>query len=213
MARVKVKICGIRTLQEAQVAVELGADAIGFNLWDKSPRYITPDEIRHIIAKLSPFVTSVGVFVNEEPEAIRRIVTATGLQVIQLHGDEDSSFRKLLGDLKIIQAFRIDEEVDLVRLKTCTASAILLDSKVKGEYGGTGQRFDWRLAVEAKKMARVILAGGLNRENIGEAIRFVRPYAVDVCSGVEAEPGRKDFDKMREFMAAVEVANQHQTYE
>jgi phosphoribosylanthranilate isomerase len=208
MARVKVKICGIRTLEEARAAVELGADALGFNLWNRSPRYISPDEIRHILVEMPPFVSCVGVFVNEEPEAIRRTVTATGLQVVQLHGDEDEAFVKHLGDLKIIKALRIDEAFDLDQLNTCRASAILLDAKVKGEYGGTGQRFDWRLAVEAKKTVRVILAGGLSRENIGEAIRFVRPYAVDVCSGVEAEPGRKDFDKMREFMAAVEGANQ-----
>lgn len=213
MARVKVKICGIRTPEEAQAAVDLGADALGFNLWEKSPRFISVDEVRRIVQDLPPFVTSVGVFVNESPESIRSIMAVTGLQVVQLHGDEGPSILELLEGLAIIKAFRIDGQFDVEQMKSCKASAILLDSRVTGEYGGTGQRFDWRLAVEAKAAARIILAGGLKQDNIVEAIHFVNPYAVDVCSGVESEPGQKDIVKMREFMAAVDRANQLHSYD
>jgi phosphoribosylanthranilate isomerase len=213
MQRVKVKICGVRTQEEARTAIDLGADALGFNFWSNSPRYLAPERAREMIRDLAPFLTCVGVFVNEDPRRIRRIVEETGIHAVQLHGDEDTTFVRQLGNLKIIKAFRIDQGFDLAELKSHPASAFLLDSKVKGEYGGTGQRFDWRLAVEAKKMVQVILAGGLNPENVGEAITSVRPYAVDVCSGVESEPGRKDLTKLREFITAVERANRNLLYD
>jgi phosphoribosylanthranilate isomerase len=207
MPRVRVKICGVGTYNEAQTALDCGADALGFNFWEKSARYIKPEDAREIIRRLPPFINCVGVFVNEDAESIKRIVEQTQINAVQLHGDEEPAFCNRLGSVKIIKAFRIGEDFDIEVIKTFPASAFLLDSKVKGEYGGTGQRFDWRIAVEAKPIAPIILAGGINLENVAEAIHHVSPYAVDVCSGVEAEPGRKDLQKLREFMAEVQRAN------
>lgn len=207
MNRVRVKICGVRSLEEAEAAVEYGADAIGFNFWPKSPRYIAPEMARSIIAKLSPLLSCVGVFVNEEPEHIIEIASQAGLNAVQLHGDEMPEYCAQLRGLKLIKAFRVSEDFDLNQIANYRVSSILLDTKVKNNYGGTGERFDWRIALEAKRFAPIILAGGLNAENVAEAINFVRPMAVDVCSGVEAEPGRKDISRIREFMSVVKQAN------
>ncbi|MEW6129722.1 MAG: phosphoribosylanthranilate isomerase [Acidobacteriota bacterium] len=203
MSKVRVKICGIRTFVEASAAVEQGADALGFNFWTKSPRYLAPDEARKIIHRLPPFVSCVGVFVNESAVRINQIVEQTGINAVQLHGDETPEFIGDLLPVKIIKAFRVGEDFDINVLTRFSASAFLLDAKVKGEYGGTGMRFDWRIAIEAQKIAPIILAGGLTSANVSEAIQFVRPFAVDVCSGVEAEPGRKDLQKLREFLNKV----------
>lgn len=203
MTRPRVKICGVRTYEEAMAALDYGTDALGFNFWAKSPRYIEPENAREIIRRLPPFSTCVGVFVNEEAGRINDIIALTGINAVQLHGDERASIVDHLDNVKIIKAFRVGEDFDVSLLESFPASAFLLDAKVKGEYGGTGQRFDWRIAIEAKRLAPVILAGGLNIENVAEAIQSVRPYAIDVCSGVEAEPGRKDLRKLREFMMAV----------
>jgi phosphoribosylanthranilate isomerase len=207
MQRVKVKICGVRTHEEAQEAIACGADALGFNFWQKSARFIGPKEAREITQRLPPFINCVGVFVNESAQHIKQIVEQTKINVVQLHGDEEPEFCEQLPNLKIIKAFRVNEEFNIEELNNFPVHAFLLDANVKGEYGGTGQRFDWRIAIEAKQIAPIILAGGINIENVAEAIQYVRPYAVDVCSGVEAEPGRKDLLKLREFMAAVKRAN------
>jgi phosphoribosylanthranilate isomerase len=209
MPGVRVKICGVRTLAEAQAAVEYGADALGFNFWMKSPRYISPESAAEIIQSLPPFITCVGVFVNETADRIKQIVELTRIQVVQLHGDEEPGIIARLNLPTIIKAFRVGENFDLNVMNQFRVSAFLLDTKVKGEYGGTGERFDWRIAVEAKKLAPIILAGGLNASNVGEAIEVVRPFAIDVCSGVESEPGHKDIDKLKDFMIAVESATQN----
>ncbi len=207
MSRVKVKICGVRSLEEAEAALEAGADALGFNFWPQSPRNISPRAACEIINHLSPVVSTVGVFVNEEANRIIDIASEVGLTAVQLHGDESPEFCGRLGSIKTIKAIRVGQDFDLSVIESYPVSMVLLDSDIRGSYGGTGQRFDWRIAIEAKRLARIILAGGLTTDNVWEAITHVRPAAIDVCSGVEAEPGRKDLDKLRRFMAIVARAN------
>src|SRR5262245_35831298 len=207
MSRVKVKICGVRTRVEAQAAMEAGADALGFNFWPKSARYVEPQVARELINDLSPMACTVGVFVNEEANRILDVAGELNLDAVQLHGDETPEFCDQLKSVKIVKAMRVGRDFDLRVLQQYRADMILLDSKIDGSYGGTGRRFDWRLAIEAKRFAPIILAGGLTEENVGEAVIEVRPAAIDVCSGVEAEPGRKDLDKLRRFMAVVARAN------
>lgn len=207
MAKVKVKICGVRSLEEAEAAVNAGADALGFNFWPQSPRYVTPRAAKAVIDGLSPIVSFVGVFVNDEAKRIAEIATDLHLNAVQLHGDESPEFCESLASIKTIKAIRVGQDFDLNVIKRFSVCMVLLDSSIKGSYGGTGQRFDWRIAIEAKQLARIILAGGLNTENVWDAITHVRPAAIDVCSGVEVEPGRKDLDKLRRFMAVVARAN------
>lgn len=207
MNQVRVKICGVRSLEEAEAAVEAGADALGFNFWPRSPRYIDPDAARSVIRQLSPLVSAIGVFVNEDPLRIAEIVANAGLNAVQLHGDETPELCAGLGSIKIIKAIRVADDFDCASINRYPVSAILLDTNIKGSYGGTGRRFDWSVAIEAKRYARIILAGGLAIENVAEAIKSVNPFAIDVCSGVESEPGRKDIDKLRRFMAEVVRAN------
>ena len=207
MAKVKVKICGIRSIEEAEAAVDAGADALGFNFWPQSPRYVTPRAAKAVIDGISPIVSFVGVFVNDEAKRIAAIAAELQLNAVQLHGDESPEFCESLASIKTIKAIRVGQDFDLNVIKRYPVCMVLLDSNIKGSYGGTGQRFDWRIAIEAKQLARIILAGGLNTENVWDAITHVRPPAIDVCSGVEAEPGRKDLDKLRRFMAVVARAN------
>lgn len=203
----RVKICGVRSLEEAQAAIEAGADALGFNFWPESPRYITEEAAREIICKVPGVVSCVGVFVNANPQRIREVAASTGISAVQLHGDETPEVCADLGPTRVIKALRVGPDFDPVMVRDYPVSAVLLDTAVKGSYGGTGQRFDWQIAVEAKRYAPIILAGGITIENIADAITQVRPLAIDVCSGVEAAPGRKDLDKLRRFMAVVERAN------
>lgn len=207
MGRVRVKICGVRSLEEARAAFDAGADALGLNFWPKSPRYIAPAAAREITSELMPLIACIGVFVNEDRDSIIDIVSQVGLSAVQLHGDESPDFCARLGSLKIIKAFRVGEGFDMGSIEKYDVSAALLDARIRGSYGGTGQSFDWSVALEAKKLAPIILAGGLTIENVADAIEQVSPMAIDVCSGVEAEPGRKDLDKMRRFMGEVAHAN------
>src|SRR6185295_2851470 len=207
MTRVKVKICGIRSLEEAESALDAGADALGFNFWPQSPRYIGPLAAREVIERLPPMASTVGVFVNEAAGRILEIASDLHLSAVQLHGDESPDFCVRLSSIKTIKAIRVGQDFDLRVIERYSVAMILLDSDIKGSYGGTGRRFDWRIAVEAKRLAPIILAGGINTENIWDAITHVRPAAIDVCSGVEAEPGRKDLGKLRSFMAVVARAN------
>jgi phosphoribosylanthranilate isomerase len=207
MAQVKVKICGIRTLDEAEAAVDAGADALGFNFWPQSSRYIEPAAATELIGKLAPLVATIGVFVNEEANRILELAAELRLSAVQLHGDESPEFCERLKPIKTIKAIRVGQDFDLSVIESYPVTMVLLDSNIKGSYGGTGQRFDWRIAVEAKRLAPLILAGGLTTENVWDAITHVRPAAIDVCSGVEAEPGRKDLNKLRRFMAVVARAN------
>jgi phosphoribosylanthranilate isomerase len=208
MSRVRVKICGVRSMEEAEVAVETGADALGFNFWPHSPRYIAPGAARGVVGQVSPLVSAIGVFVNEDRRRISEIVSDVGLNAVQLHGDETPEFCAGLGSIKIIKAVRVADDFDCASISRYRVSMILLDTSVKGSYGGTGEGFDWRRAIEAKRYARIILAGGLRIENVAEAIASVKPFAIDVCSGVESEPGRKDAGKLRRFMAEVARANE-----
>jgi phosphoribosylanthranilate isomerase len=207
MSRVKVKICGVRTLDEAAAALDAGADALGFNFWPRSPRYVDPRTAREIARSVSPLASLIGVFVNEDARRIEDIFADVGLSAVQLHGDETAEFCAGINSIKVIKAFRVGDDFDIQMIRRYPISMALLDTGIKGSYGGTGKSFDWRVAVAAKQLAPVILAGGLSIENIAEAIQQVKPYAVDVCSGVEAEPGRKDLDKLSKFMAAVSKAN------
>lgn len=198
----KVKICGITNLDDALFAVEAGADALGFIFFDNSPRNLRPEDAAGIIEKLPPFVTAVGVFVNETPGRIRDIVRSTGLNAVQLHGDESPGFCKGLG-LKAIKAFRVRVKDDINRLKGYEVSAFLLDTFKEGVHGGTGETFDWDIAIKAKRFGRIILSGGLTPDNIREAVAKAAPYAVDVSSGVEERPGKKDLKKVRKFIEQV----------
>ena len=207
MNPVQVKICGIRSLEEAETAVEAGADALGFNFWASSPRYVSPEAARDIITRLPPFVANIGVFVNEARETIEAIAADLGLAAVQLHGDESPEFCSGLRELKTIKAVRVSEGFDPRSIKRYPVNIILLDTGRAGSYGGTGKTFDWSLAVECAQLTRIILAGGLTADNVAEAITTVRPTAIDVCSGVEAEPGCKDLVKLRDFMLAAAKAN------
>jgi len=195
---VKVKICGITRLEDALYAVEFGADALGFVFFKESPRYVSPETAGEIIRELPLFVTTFGVFVNEEPSKIDGVRDTAGLDVIQLHGDESHALCDVWP--RVVKAFRVRNITDLEVLKNYKVSAYLLDAYTEESYGGTGEVFNWDIALEAKKMGRVILAGGLTPNNIEKAIRHVKPYAVDVSSGVEKDKGVKDVAKMKLFI-------------
>ncbi len=197
---VKVKICGITNLEDALEAINHGADALGFVFFRKSPRHITTVNARAIIKKLPPFISTVGVFVNESKTAIEKIVSQTGVSAIQLHGDEPPTACKL--SLPAVKAIRVKslESLDTISKYKDRVSAFLLDTYTPEVFGGTGRIFNWDIAVEAKQFGKIILAGGLTPENIEQAIRWVHPYAVDVSSGIEAEKGKKDHAKMKLFI-------------
>ncbi|HBT83248.1 MAG TPA: phosphoribosylanthranilate isomerase [Desulfuromonas sp.] len=196
---VKVKICGITSVEDALQAAACGADALGLVFYAKSPRCVTPEAARAIIATLPPFVTSVGLFVNEAPTRIRKIADFCGLDVIQLHGDEgpaDCDF----APRRTIKALRVKDAASLDGHAAFQTSALLLDTWVADAYGGTGASFNWDLAAGVARQRPVILAGGLSVQNVAEAVRSVHPYAVDVSSGVEAAPGQKDPEKVAAFI-------------
>ncbi|HVB98830.1 MAG TPA: phosphoribosylanthranilate isomerase [Candidatus Dormibacteraeota bacterium] len=201
----RVKICGITRWADARLAVEAGADALGFNFYRPSPRYIEPRAAARIARRLHRKVTKVGVFVNESPEVVRRTVDAVGLDAVQLHGAErPSRVGEMAAYRPVIKVFRVRPGFLLSRLaRYPAATAFLLDGYVPGRPGGTGRHFDWELGRRAARYGRVILAGGLRPDNVAEAIARARPFAVDVCSGVESQPGKKDPAKLREFMRQV----------
>ena len=199
-----VKICGIRRVEDAQTAVESGANALGFNFWKGTPRYISPPEAARMIATVPPSVWTVGVFVDEDPERVLEIAAETGVSVLQLHGSESAEYLDQLGSYKKIKAFKVRDDFQPEQLRPYrSASAFLLDGFAAGMPGGTGKTFDWSQAIRAQVYGKVILAGGLRRQNVEEAIRQVRPWGVDVCSGVETEPGKKDPKRIRDFIEAV----------
>lgn len=199
---VKVKICGITNLEDALAAAEAGADALGFVFYPESPRFIDPGKARSIISELPVFITTVGVFVDEGEEMIRRIIRESGVQVLQFHGAESpvlcSRFRE-----KVIKAIRIKDAESISSIKMYPLDTFLLDTHHKDIKGGTGRSFDWKIAEMAKEHGRVILSGGLTPSSVGEAITLVKPYGVDVSTGVEIEPGKKDHGKIRDFIKAV----------
>jgi phosphoribosylanthranilate isomerase len=201
---VKIKICGITNLEDALLAAALGADALGFIFYPKSPRKVAPEAARQIIAQLPPFVAAVGVFVDEDAAVVRDLAARVGLDWVQLHGEESPDYCRSLGR-RVIKAFRIQDAESLRPLAAYrdAAQALLLDTYKKGQVGGTGAVFDWRLAREAKQYGPIILAGGLTPENVAQAIAAVLPAAVDAASGTEAAPGKKDPEKLRAFIAKV----------
>lgn len=198
----KVKICGITNLEDALIAAYLGADALGFVFVKESPRSITPDAARDIISKLPPFIVTTGVFVNSPEEEILSIIKQTRIQCVQLHGNESpAEYSKI--KVPVIKAFHVDEHFIVNTIVRYPAAAYLLDTYVKGKAGGTGKTFDWDIAVRAQAYGRIILAGGLTPENIGDAIRKVQPYAIDISSGIESSPGKKDKRKLQELFTVL----------
>lgn len=202
-----IKICGIRRREEAEAAVAAGAGLLGFNFWPGTPRYIPPAEAAAIIRSVPKEITAVGVFVDELPERVLEIAAETGLAALQLHGSETPEYLDRLGSYTKIKAVKVGGDFHPEALSRYrSADAFLLDSFVAGRHGGTGRTFEWALAAQAKPYGRIILSGGLNAQNVGEALQQVHPWGVDVCSGVEAEPGRKDPERIREFVRAVRNA-------
>jgi phosphoribosylanthranilate isomerase len=201
---VRVKVCGITNLEDALLAAELGADALGFIFYPPSPRKIAPEEADAIIGQLPPFVSTVGVFVDEDADLVREAAARLGLDWVQLHGQESPEYCRTLGR-RVIKGFRIQDENSLPGLAAYrgAAQALLLDTYKKGQTGGTGETFDWRLANEARPYGSIILAGGLTPYNVAQAIATAQPRAVDVASGVEVAPGKKDPEKLRKFFAAI----------
>jgi phosphoribosylanthranilate isomerase len=196
----RVKICGITNPEDALTAVEAGADALGFVFYKESPRHIFPEEAARIINLLPPFVQVVGLFVNEEPEIVNQVSRLCRLGLVQLHGDETPDYCNRI-DARIMKAFRVRSLTCLDPIADYRLSGCLLDAYSPAAYGGTGQSFNWEIAREAVKRGhRIVLAGGLTTDNVAEAIRHVQPWGVDVSSGVESAPGKKDAGKMLEFI-------------
>jgi phosphoribosylanthranilate isomerase len=200
---VKVKICGITNINDAYSAAECGVDALGFIFYPKSQRYVAPAKAKEIIQKLPYKIITVGVFVNHEIQEVNEIVQFCRLNLIQLHGDESPEYCAQFPMSSLIKAVSCQTEKEIQELKNYPIAAILMDAREAGHYGGTGKNSDWRLAIKVKEKHPLILAGGLNMENIREAIERVRPHAVDINSGVEISPGNKDPKKIREIMKIV----------
>ena len=201
---VRVKICGITNVTDALAAVRAGADMLGFNFYKPSPRYVAPEKAREIIEQLPSAVLNVGVFVNHEsPAAVASITEASGTSAVQLHGDESPAFCDALRNYPVIKALRVRDQHISREILEYETDAILLDTFNSKARGGTGETFAWSVAQEAREtVARLFLAGGLSPANVSEAVRVVRPYAVDVCSSVESSPGHKDESRVCEFIAA-----------
>jgi phosphoribosylanthranilate isomerase len=213
---VRVKFCGIKSLDDARAAIDAGADMLGFNFFRPSPRFIEPNDAREIIARLRsaravglPPVTIVGVFVNEfSPEELARVARETAIDAAQLHGDESIEFcrqlKRLLPEMTIIKVLRAGEGFEPEQAAMYDVDAIMLDAFHAELRGGTGQIFDWKLGRRTRELVHCLfLAGGLAPENVGQAIAEVGPYAVDACSSIESSPGRKDAGRMKAFVSAV----------
>lgn len=198
----EIKVCGITSLTDAERCVELGVHALGFNFWPGSKRYCPPAQAAEIIAALPPGIQKVGVYVDASAEELRRISETTGADWVQLHGDEAPELLEAFLP-KAYKAFRVAGPEILGEVERYAGDEVLLDAFVPGEAGGTGKVFPWPLAREVGNYRRVTLAGGLHAGNVAQAIFEARPYRVDVASGIEAAPGRKDPDKLRAFVAAV----------
>jgi phosphoribosylanthranilate isomerase len=200
-----VKICGITNLEDAVAAVAMGADALGFNFYKPSPRYITPQSAREIIEQLPNSILKVGVFVNEEsPATVQEIANESGITAVQLHGDESPDYCNELVDRYVIKNFSVSPDFEMQVTQHYHVDAIMLDTKHNTLRGGTGHAFDWSIAQQVSNLVpKLYLAGGLSPENVAGAIETVRPYAVDACSSLEDAPGKKNHDRMRAFVTAV----------
>ena len=199
----RIKICGITNIDDALMSIDAGADALGFNFVPGTPRYLKDTKAAaKIINQLPPFITTVGLFVNAAPELIQSIADECHLDMLQLHGEESPQFCQGF-NRRVIKAVRIKDESSCSHLSDYRVSGYLLDTYVKGALGGTGVVFDWELAIKAKQYGRIVLAGGLDPDNVASAVQQVRPYGVDVSSRVEASPGRKDPLKVTTFIQNV----------
>jgi phosphoribosylanthranilate isomerase len=196
---VKVKICGITNLDDALLAVDAGADALGFVFFGASPRNVSPEQASAIIRRLPPFIQTVGLFVNESLSTINETADACGLDIIQLHGEESPDFCTGV-KRRVLKALRVRNITSLEPMPSYRVSAFLLDTWSPNAQGGTGQTFNWDIAAAAAGNGKIVLAGGLTTDNIADAIRQVRPYGVDVSSGVEVTHGKKDAVKINEFI-------------
>ncbi len=202
-APARVKICGVTRVEDALAAVAAGADALGFMFYPPSPRFLRLDQAAAIARELPPFVARVGVFVDASPDRVHEAIAAVGLDTLQFHGKESAEYCRGFPGRRLVKAFRMRNPASLAELEDYRGMAWLLDSYVAGAFGGTGQTFNWDLACEAvRRGGTVILAGGLTPDNVGRAVAAVRPFAVDVSSGVESEPGVKDPARMRAFVRA-----------
>jgi phosphoribosylanthranilate isomerase len=194
-----VKICGITNLEDAKFAVRCGADAVGFIFHEESPRFINHHRAAEIVKNLPDHISKIGVFVNAEKKFVLEIINHVNLSAVQLLGN-DGPDDLVNFETSVIKVFRVYKDFDVDIMRNYIVDAFLLDTYKEGSYGGTGKTFDWNIAIKAKEHGRIILSGGLNPDNVEDAIRFVRPYGVDVSSGVEGSPGRKDPKKVREFI-------------
>ena len=200
----RVKICGITEFEDARDAALLGAAAIGLNFCKDSRRYIEPARAAKIVEKLPPFVTVVGVFMNHpDPQHLEDFAVSLGLHAVQLHGNESPDYCSMIQRVKVIKVFRVDSGFRVDTLRSYGSGTFLLD----GCAPGTGKMFDWELAYGANAFGSVIIAGGLDAGNVSQVVTTLHPFAVDVASGVESRPGKKDYDKMRRFIEAVERAD------
>lgn len=197
-----IKICGITNLHDALAAVEAGADMLGFNFYEPSPRYLTPASARAIIDQLPASILSVGVFVNEPLEVVKTIADEAAIGALQLHGDESPEYcRELSRDRFVIKTVAVSTDIDKEFTRAYDVEAIMLDTRDSRLRGGTGRTFDWSIAQKISQLIpKLFLAGGLSPENIEEAIETVRPYAVDACSALEDTPGQKNHERMRSFV-------------
>ncbi|MCM8780116.1 MAG: phosphoribosylanthranilate isomerase [Candidatus Omnitrophica bacterium] len=201
---VKVKICGITNLEDAQASVDAGCDALGFVFYKKSPRYIAPERAKKIIRGLPQRIIKIGVFVNEKEKFIKRIAKACCLDMLQFHGNESAEFCSRFKVYKIIKAFRVKNKIELNKIKKYRVFAYLFDTFVKSKIGGTGKTFDWKLLGRLDTLNKTIfLSGGLTAKNVKAAIKAVRPDWVDASSSLEKSPGKKEHKKVRTFIKAI----------
>jgi phosphoribosylanthranilate isomerase len=204
MAPFPIKICGITRGEDALLAGELGAFAVGFIFYPKSPRYIAPETAGEISRRLGKSMLRVGVFVDAPIETVREIISTAGLSAVQLHGSESPEYAGMLRGILVIKAFRVGENFDHRVLRSYRADFFLLDTLVPGNHGGTGKSFDWSRALPCREHGKIILAGGLHAGNVREAVRVALPWGIDVSSGVESAPGKKDAAKMNALFQVME---------
>ncbi|MCS7178143.1 MAG: phosphoribosylanthranilate isomerase [Anaerolineae bacterium] len=210
---VHVKICGITALDDARVAAQAGADMLGFLFYSASPRFVPPDQAAAMIRAIRrevPSIRCVGVFVNESLETVRQMVVRCGLDMVQLHGDESPADVSVLMEegIPVIKGFRLRNARVLETMRRYRPTVYLVDAYAPDRPGGTGQTCDWALAARAREYGPLLLAGGLTPENVAEAVRAVRPWGVDVASGVEARPGRKDPERVRRFIQSAKFLDE-----
>jgi len=209
MPETLIKVCGITNLDDAECAAEQGADFLGFCFYPKSPRYISPDCTEWIVNRLPDDVKKAGVFVNTPVDRMNEIAEQCGLDILQLHGDESPEVAEMLGLERVWKALPVWNDDDLRLALDYPAAAVLVDSITANHRGGTGKTGDWELTARLARKRFVVLAGGLTPGNVGAAIRSVHPYAVDVCSGIEKNPGLKDYDRLRQFVKNVRHTGTH----